>query len=124
MSAPRVFVTGIGMVTPLGLDVQSTWDGIKAGRSGVARITAFNPEGFETQIAAEVKGFDPHNFMDRKEARRLDRFSHARHRVWARVSGLNRHHMFFAWTSLFGVGFADFYVWMVASGRITDLRLF
>ncbi len=53
---------------------------------------------------------------------RLDRLSQTRHRLWAWVSGLNKHHMFFAWTSLFGVGFADFYVWMVASGRITDFR--
>ena len=75
MGKPRVFVTGVGAVTPLGLDVATTWDSLVRGVSGVDTITAFDPEGFETRIAAEVKGFDPLQYLDRKEARRLDRFA-------------------------------------------------
>ena len=71
----RVFVTGIGIVSPLGLDAQSTWDGLAQGRSGVDFITAFDAEGFDTRFAAEVKGFDPESYLDRKEARRMDRFA-------------------------------------------------
>ena len=70
----RVVVTGLGVVSPLGLDVPSTWQGLIAGRSGVDRITQYDPQLTETKIAAEVKGFDPGQYMDRKEARRLDRF--------------------------------------------------
>ncbi|MEK7216125.1 MAG: beta-ketoacyl synthase N-terminal-like domain-containing protein, partial [Chloroflexota bacterium] len=72
----RVVITGIGAVTPLGLDMPSTWDGLLNGRSGMDYITAFETEGFETTFAAEVKGFDPANYLDRKEARRMDRFVH------------------------------------------------
>lgn len=71
----RVVVTGIGTVSPLGLNAPTTWSALVAGKSGVGRITAFDPAPFETQIAAEVKGFDPTQFMDRKEARRADRFT-------------------------------------------------
>jgi 3-oxoacyl-[acyl-carrier-protein] synthase II len=71
----RVFITGIGMVTPLGLDTASTWAGLIEGQSGIDFITAFDTEGFETRFAAEVKGFDPENYLDRKEARRMDRFA-------------------------------------------------
>jgi len=71
----RVMVTGIGIISPLGLDVESTWDGIVNGRSGVDLITAFDTEGFDTHFAAEVKGFDPENYLERKEARRMDRFA-------------------------------------------------
>ena len=70
----RVVVTGIGIISPLGLDVQSTWQALVAGKSGVDRITHFDPEGFDTMIAAEVKGFDAGNYMDRKEVRRMERF--------------------------------------------------
>ncbi|MBF8299369.1 MAG: 3-oxoacyl-(acyl-carrier-protein) synthase 2 [Dehalococcoidia bacterium] len=70
----RVAVTGIGMVSPIGLDRQSTWKGLLAGQCGVDLITAFDTEGFETRIGAEAKGFDPLTCMDRKEARRTDRF--------------------------------------------------
>jgi 3-oxoacyl-[acyl-carrier-protein] synthase II len=72
-NAPRVVITGMGAVTPLGLDVPSLWEGIKTCKSGVDRITRFDPSGFETQIAAEVKGFNPLTVMDRKDARRTDR---------------------------------------------------
>jgi 3-oxoacyl-[acyl-carrier-protein] synthase II len=65
----------LGAITPLGLDIDSTWEGLKAGRSGVDYITHFDPTGFETTFAAEVKGFDATQFVGRKEARRMDRFS-------------------------------------------------
>ncbi|MFH1560635.1 MAG: beta-ketoacyl-ACP synthase II [Chloroflexota bacterium] len=67
-------VTGIGIVSPLGLSTDTTWESLLAGRSGVDYISSFDPEPFETQIAAEVKGFEPTDFLDRKEARRMDRF--------------------------------------------------
>ncbi|MBL7073670.1 beta-ketoacyl-ACP synthase II [candidate division KSB1 bacterium] len=72
----RVVVTGLGAVTPLGLNVEDFWDGLIHGRSGVDRITRFDPTGFDTQIAAEVKGFCPEDFIHRKEARRMDAFTH------------------------------------------------
>ena len=70
----RVVVTGLGMITPLGLSAETTWESLMAGTSGVDYISSFDPEPFETQIAAEVKGFNPADFLDRKEARRMDRF--------------------------------------------------
>lgn len=70
----RVVVTGIGIVSPLGLDRSSTWKSLVSGKSGVAQIASFDPEGFRTTIAAEVKGFDAAQFVGRKEARRMDRF--------------------------------------------------
>ncbi|MEM6785353.1 MAG: beta-ketoacyl-[acyl-carrier-protein] synthase II, partial [Bacteroidota bacterium] len=73
-SARRVVVTGLGALTPIGNTVQAYWDGMMASRSGGARITHFDPEGFSTQFACEVKGFDPTDFLDRKEARRMDPF--------------------------------------------------
>jgi 3-oxoacyl-[acyl-carrier-protein] synthase II len=72
--ANRVFVTGLGVVSPLGLDADTTWNSIVAGKSGVDTITSFDPEGFKTTIAAEVKDFEPTDFVDRKQARRIDRF--------------------------------------------------
>ncbi|MSQ10350.1 MAG: beta-ketoacyl-[acyl-carrier-protein] synthase II [Dehalococcoidia bacterium] len=72
----RVVITGIGTVNPLALDTADTWAAMLAGKSGIAPITAFDTTGFDTTIAGEVKGFDPTNYMDRKEARRTDRFSH------------------------------------------------
>jgi 3-oxoacyl-[acyl-carrier-protein] synthase II len=66
----------VGAVSPLGLTVAETWDGLLAGRSGAGTITRFEPEGFETQIACEVKDFDAGNYLDRKEARRMDRYTH------------------------------------------------
>ncbi|HWI52249.1 MAG TPA: beta-ketoacyl-ACP synthase II [Symbiobacteriaceae bacterium] len=71
----RVCLTGMGAVTPLGLNVADFWDGLKAGRSGVALITRFDTSNFETKIGAEVKGFNPGDFMDKKEARRMDRYT-------------------------------------------------
>ena len=72
----RVVITGIGMVTPLGPDVASNWDALVHGRSGITRITKFDPSPYETQIAGQIPDFDATKYMDRKEARRTDRFTH------------------------------------------------
>lgn len=71
---PRVVVTGLGLVTPVGLDVESTWSALLAGESGAAPITQFDAADFPVRFACEVKGFDPESYMERKEARRADRF--------------------------------------------------
>ncbi|MBL8976980.1 MAG: beta-ketoacyl-ACP synthase II [Gemmatimonadetes bacterium] len=73
--AHRVVVTGVGLVSPLGPDVESTWNGLLAGRSGAAPITKFDPARLSVRFACEVKQFDPLQYMDRKEARRFDLFS-------------------------------------------------
>lgn len=70
----RVAVTGVGLVTPLGIGNKETWDAVCAGRSGVRRITKFDPSEHKTQIAAEIHGFDPELFMNPKEARKTDAF--------------------------------------------------
>ncbi len=70
----RVVITGMGAVSPLGLDVPSLWDGVKSARSGVGPVTLCPTDGLDSQIAGEVRGFDPANYMDKKEARRYDRF--------------------------------------------------
>jgi 3-oxoacyl-[acyl-carrier-protein] synthase II len=72
-NTPRVVITGMGAVTPLGLDVPSLWDGIKAARSGIGPISRFDASDFDTKIAGEVQGFDPTTVLERKEARRTDR---------------------------------------------------
>ncbi|MGZ8428425.1 MAG: beta-ketoacyl-ACP synthase II [Candidatus Deferrimicrobiaceae bacterium] len=72
----RVVVTGLGAVTPLGVGVGPTWEAILAGKSGVGRITKFDPSGFPTMIAAEVKEFAPEDFVDKKEVKRMDPFIH------------------------------------------------
>jgi 3-oxoacyl-[acyl-carrier-protein] synthase II len=69
----RIVITGMGAITPLGRDVHSTWEAMVAGRPGVAPISLFDPAGFETQIAAEVKDYEPTDYFSSKEARRLDR---------------------------------------------------
>ncbi|MCS7295222.1 MAG: beta-ketoacyl-ACP synthase II [Chloroflexota bacterium] len=71
----RVVVTGIGLVTPVGLTREETWEALVAGRCGIGPITLFDASGFDSRIAGEVKGFDPLRCMDRKEARRADRFT-------------------------------------------------
>jgi len=71
----RVVITGLGAITPLGLTVRETWEGLIAGKSGVATITLFDASEFPVRIAAEVKGFDPKNYMNFKEARRMARCS-------------------------------------------------
>jgi 3-oxoacyl-[acyl-carrier-protein] synthase II len=70
----RVVVTGMGAITPVGNDVTTSWQNLKAGHSGIARISLFDPSNLATQIAGEVKGFDPSKHFDVKEARRLYRF--------------------------------------------------
>ena len=70
-----VVVTGIGIISPVGLNRDSTWDSLLDGKSGVDYISSFDAELFETRIAAEVKNFDPMEFLDRKEALRMDRFT-------------------------------------------------
>jgi 3-oxoacyl-[acyl-carrier-protein] synthase II len=72
----RVVVTGLGAVTPLGLDVESTWSSLLAGESGAAEITQFDHDDYPVHFACEVKDFDPTNWIDRKAARRMDRFTH------------------------------------------------
>ncbi|MEX1158121.1 MAG: beta-ketoacyl-ACP synthase II [Thermomicrobiales bacterium] len=71
----RIVVTGMGAVTPIGNDVESFWNNLIAGETGVARIAAFDPSPLEVQIAAEVKDFDPTQYAERGAARRMDRFS-------------------------------------------------
>ncbi|MCR4398980.1 MAG: beta-ketoacyl-ACP synthase II [Firmicutes bacterium] len=71
----RVVITGMGAVTPVGLDLESTWESLVAGRSGVGPVTRFDCAGYDTTIAAEVKDFDPTAFIDRREAKRMDRFT-------------------------------------------------
>ncbi|MGB9846038.1 MAG: beta-ketoacyl-ACP synthase II [Desulfotomaculales bacterium] len=71
----RVVVTGLGIVSPLGTGTRTFWSNLTAGISGVGRITLFNPDGYSTQIAAEVKDFSPGDYFEKKEARRLDRFT-------------------------------------------------
>jgi 3-oxoacyl-[acyl-carrier-protein] synthase II len=73
--AHRVVVTGLGLVTPVGNDVESTWSALLAGRSGAAPITKFDPSKLQVRFACEVKGFDASRYMDRKEARRFDLFA-------------------------------------------------
>ncbi len=75
MSRPRVVVTGVGAVTPLGLTAEETWQGLLAGRSGIGPITQFDPSHLPVRIAGEVKGFDPARYMPFKEARRVSRAS-------------------------------------------------
>lgn len=70
----RVVVTGLGLVTPVGLTVEETWANLLAGTSGAAPITKFDPSALQVRFACEVKGFDPLKYMDRKEARRYDLF--------------------------------------------------
>jgi len=71
----RVVVTGLGAVTPLGLDARATWAGLLGRRSGAGPITRFDASRFDVRIAAEVKGFDPSPWIEPKEAKRLDRFT-------------------------------------------------
>lgn len=71
----RVVVTGMGAITPVGLNLESTWSAIVEGKSGAGRITHFDPTDFKSQIAAEVKGFDPEQHFERKDVRRYDRFT-------------------------------------------------
>jgi len=70
----RVVVTGVGLISSVGIGTEETWSAIRAGKTGIRRITAFDPEGFNCQIAGEVRDFDPLDYMDRKEVRKVGRF--------------------------------------------------
>ena len=76
MSKRRVVVTGLGIVSPLGNDLASSWDGIVNGRSGITEITHFDASGMATRIAGEVKGFDPGLWMTPKDVKKMDAFIH------------------------------------------------
>ncbi|MFZ2033304.1 MAG: beta-ketoacyl synthase N-terminal-like domain-containing protein, partial [Candidatus Dormiibacterota bacterium] len=71
--SPRVAITGIGAVTPLGLDAESTWQACRRGQGGIGPITAFDASHLTTRIAGQVKGFDPEAVLGKKEARRTSR---------------------------------------------------
>jgi len=71
----RVVVTGLGIVSPLGLNLATTWEGLIAGKSGIDYITLFDAEHYETRIAGEVKGFEPTAYISRKDSRHMDRFA-------------------------------------------------
>ena len=73
MQLKRVVVTGLGALTPIGNTLEAYWDGLKNGVSGAAPITYFDTEKFKTKFACELKGYDPQDHFDRKEARKLDR---------------------------------------------------
>ena len=75
MQNKRVVVTGLGALTPIGNGVPAYWDGLVSGKSGSAPITCFDASKFKTQFACELKGFDPGDYFDRKEARKMDRFT-------------------------------------------------
>ncbi|MGF1480977.1 MAG: beta-ketoacyl-ACP synthase II [Cyanophyceae cyanobacterium] len=75
MQLKRVVVTGLGAVTPLGNDLTQYWEGLLSGQNGIGPITLFDASRHASQIAGEVKGFDPHQYMERKEAKRTDRFA-------------------------------------------------
>jgi 3-oxoacyl-[acyl-carrier-protein] synthase II len=70
----RVVVTGMGMLSPLGNTFEDTWKGILAGKSGISEITRFDTEGFNTRFAGEVKGFEPEQYIQKKELKKMDRF--------------------------------------------------
>ena len=71
----RVVVTGVGAITPIGNTPEEYWEGLANGRNGIGDITLFDASRHDCRIAAEVKNFDPHKYMDRKEAKRMDRFA-------------------------------------------------
>ncbi|MET1258660.1 beta-ketoacyl-ACP synthase II [Flagellimonas sp. DF-77] len=75
MQLKRVVVTGLGALTPIGNDLKTYWEGLKNGKSGSAGITYFDTEKFKTKFACELKDYNPQDFFDRKEARKLDRFA-------------------------------------------------
>src|SRR4030095_1193270 len=71
----RVVITGVGMVSPLGNDPETTWESLVAGESGAAPITHLDTTDYDVHFACELKDFDPTTWIDRKQARRMDRFS-------------------------------------------------
>jgi 3-oxoacyl-[acyl-carrier-protein] synthase II len=75
MHEVSLVVTGVGMITPLGLSTEATWEGMRSGRSGIGPITLFDASAFATRFAGEAREFDPQRWVERKEARRMDRFT-------------------------------------------------
>ena len=71
----RVVVTGLGAITPIGNTLTEYWEGLLSGRNGIGKVTLFDASGHDCRIAGEVKGFDPHEYLDRKDAKRMDRFA-------------------------------------------------
>ncbi|HSJ37870.1 MAG TPA: beta-ketoacyl-ACP synthase II [Planococcus sp. (in: firmicutes)] len=76
MTNRRVVITGIGAVTPLGNNIETTWEAVKEGKSGVGPLTRLNPDDYPAKIAAEVKDFSIEDYIEKKEARKMDRFTH------------------------------------------------
>ncbi len=76
MDKKRVVVTGVGMITPLGIGVEDSWNSLIAGRPGIKKITHFDSSNFPTQIAGEVVGFNPEDYVEPKEIKKMDRFIH------------------------------------------------
>lgn len=72
---PRVVITGLGAITPIGTDVESYWEGLRVGRNGVGRVRCFDPTGYPVQIAAEVLDFEPDHYLEPRTARRTGRFA-------------------------------------------------
>lgn len=72
----RVVITGVGMITPVGLDTESSWEGLINGKSGIGLITQFDDKAIPTQIAGEIHGFEPEKFIELKEIKKMDRFIH------------------------------------------------
>jgi 3-oxoacyl-[acyl-carrier-protein] synthase II len=72
----RVVVTGVGMITPVGLDTETTWEGLINGKSGIGPITQFDDKAIPCQIAGEIRGFDPEMYIEPKEIKKMDRFIH------------------------------------------------
>ncbi|MDU4882296.1 beta-ketoacyl-ACP synthase II [uncultured Clostridium sp.] len=71
----KVVITGLGAITPIGNNIDSFWESIKLGKNGIDEISLFNAENLKVKMAAEVKDFDPSNFIDKKEAKRMDRYT-------------------------------------------------
>ncbi|MCE8132439.1 beta-ketoacyl-ACP synthase II [Listeria monocytogenes] len=76
MDKRRVVITGVGAVTPIGNDAETSWENAKKGVNGVAKMTRLNPDDFPVKIAAELKDFDVEKYLEKKEARKMDRFTH------------------------------------------------
>lgn len=74
LSKRRVVITGLGVISPVGIGVSENWNNIIEARSGICRITHFDPANFHSQIAGEVKNFDPTLYISEKDARHMDRF--------------------------------------------------
>lgn len=92
MNRHRVVVTGLGVITPIGVGLEKFWEGLKEGRNGIARITQFDPSDFRSQMAAEVRNFNPEEWIDGKSVERMDRFVHfgmASSAMALRDAGLN-----------------------------------